>query len=151
MQAHQEESCTWEQDTSRAGHAVPAGFPRSCRVFLPSRRAVTLPRLCLCADFDGAEVRQSKAEGRERSAHSCHQQALQIGSLSEGRTRRGVLHELPTPHQALPPLILLSQVQQAFQPWDQRHTCLALPFAVHSLPALFSPTTRTPAILRFLI
>lgn len=30
-------------------------------------------------------------------------------------------------------------VQQAFQPWDQCHTCLALPFAVHSLSTPISP------------
>lgn len=46
------------------------------------RGAVTPPCPCLSADFDRAEVGQPKAEGRERSPHSCHQQTLQIGSLS---------------------------------------------------------------------
>lgn len=68
-----------------------------------SRRAVTSPPLCLSADFDRAEVGQPKAEGRERSPHSCHQQTLQIGSLSTGRTKRGALHELPTPPPSPPP------------------------------------------------
>lgn len=109
--------------------------------------------LSLSTDFDRAEVGQPKAEGRERSPHSCHQQALQIGILSKGRMKRGALRKLPTPPPSPTPLFffLLSSTASISAMGSICHTCLALPFAVHSLSALISPTTHTPTILLFLI
>ena len=140
--------CCGTRGVRRRGGEHPGRVP--ARPAASARRPSHLAP-CLSADFDRAEVRQPEAEGRERSPHSCHQQALQIGSLSGGGTERGAYTSCQPHHRALPPSLPPVTYSKRSAMGSTSHTCLALPVAVLSLPALISPTTHTPAILLFLI